>query len=116
MALVALVDMVIACIDLEHRIARSHIGLYVVHGRVTDARYLPTKVCRPHETGFHHEQPLVQSDDQLPIHAFYAKPDMRILVHAEPKEPREKKVKGPGVRGREKRVKGPSARRRGKSS
>jgi len=32
------------------------------------------------------------------------------------KEPREKKVKGPGVRGREKRVKGPSARRRGKSS
>jgi curved DNA-binding protein CbpA len=32
------------------------------------------------------------------------------------KEPREKKVKGPGVRGREKRVKGPSARRRGRSS
>ena len=31
-------------------------------------------------------------------------------------EPREKKVKGPGVRGREKRVKGPSARRRGRSS
>ena len=32
------------------------------------------------------------------------------------KEPREKKVKGPGVQGREKRVKGPSARRRGRSS
>jgi curved DNA-binding protein CbpA len=32
------------------------------------------------------------------------------------KEPREKKVKGPGVRGREKRVKGPGARRRGRSS
>ena len=32
------------------------------------------------------------------------------------KEPREKKAKGPGVRGREKRVKGPSARRRGRSS
>ena len=31
------------------------------------------------------------------------------------KEPQEKKVKGPGVRGREKRVKGPSARRRGRS-
>jgi DnaJ-class molecular chaperone len=31
-------------------------------------------------------------------------------------EPREKKDKGPGVRGREKRVKGPSARRRGRSS
>jgi curved DNA-binding protein CbpA len=31
-------------------------------------------------------------------------------------EPREKKAKGPGVRGREKRVKGPSARRRGRSS
>jgi hypothetical protein len=31
-------------------------------------------------------------------------------------EPREKKVKGPGVRGREKRVKGPSAWRRGRSS
>jgi curved DNA-binding protein CbpA len=32
------------------------------------------------------------------------------------KEPREKKVKGPGAPGREKRVKGPSARRRGRSS
>jgi curved DNA-binding protein CbpA len=32
------------------------------------------------------------------------------------KEPREKKVKGPGVRGREKRVKRPGARRRGRSS
>ena len=32
------------------------------------------------------------------------------------KEPREKKVKGPGVQGREKRVKGPSTRRRGRSS
>jgi curved DNA-binding protein CbpA len=31
-------------------------------------------------------------------------------------EPREKKVKGPGVQGREKRVKGPSARRKGRSS
>ena len=31
-------------------------------------------------------------------------------------EPREKKGKGPGVRGREKRVKGPSTRRRGRSS
>jgi curved DNA-binding protein CbpA len=31
-------------------------------------------------------------------------------------EPREKKVKGPGVRGREKRVKGPGARRRGRSN
>ncbi len=31
-------------------------------------------------------------------------------------EPREKKVKGPGVRGREKKVKGPRARRRGRSS
>ncbi len=31
-------------------------------------------------------------------------------------EPRENKVKGPGVRGREKRVKGPSARRKGRSS
>ena len=31
-------------------------------------------------------------------------------------EPREKKVKGPGVRGREKRVKGPNARRKGRSS
>jgi curved DNA-binding protein CbpA len=31
-------------------------------------------------------------------------------------EPREKKVKGPGVQGREKKVKGPSARRRGRSS
>jgi curved DNA-binding protein CbpA len=31
-------------------------------------------------------------------------------------EPREKKVKGPGMPGREKRVKGPSARRRGRSS
>jgi len=31
-------------------------------------------------------------------------------------EPREKKVKSPGVREREKRVKGPSARRRGRSS
>jgi hypothetical protein len=31
-------------------------------------------------------------------------------------EPREKKVKGPGVQGREKRVKGPSTRRRGRSS
>jgi curved DNA-binding protein CbpA len=31
-------------------------------------------------------------------------------------EPREKKVKGPGVQGRDKRVKGPGARRRGRSS
>jgi curved DNA-binding protein CbpA len=31
-------------------------------------------------------------------------------------EPREKKVKGPGVQGREKKVKGPSARRKGRSS
>jgi len=32
------------------------------------------------------------------------------------REPREKKVKGPGAPGREKRVNGPSARRRGRSS
>ena len=32
------------------------------------------------------------------------------------REPREKKVKGPGALGREKRVNGPSARRRGRSS
>ena len=31
-------------------------------------------------------------------------------------EPREKKIKGPGMRGREKRVKGPNTQRRGRSS
>src|SRR5215207_8053800 len=97
----ALVELVIERIDLDHRIARRYVGLYTCDVAVTDARHLTTEV-RPvtvtdarrlsakdspsDETGLDHEQPLVQSDDALAIDAFDAEADMFVLVNSKLKE------------------------------
>src|SRR4028118_348836 len=106
----ALVELVVQRIDLDHRIARRRVGLYVGYVRVTDARHLTAEV-RPvavtdarrrsaedpssHETGLDHEQPLVQSDDALAIHAFDAEAKMFVLVDAKLEEPPDSSVVEP---------------------
>src|SRR5215211_6538381 len=97
----ALVELVIERIDLDRRIARRRVGLYAGDVTVTDARHLAAEV-RPvtvtdarrlsakdspsHEAGLDHEQPLLQSDDALPIDAFDAEADMFVLVNSELEE------------------------------
>src|SRR5215212_3442188 len=98
----ALVELVIERIDLDHRIARRNLGLYACDVAVTDARHLTAKV-RPvtvtdarrlsaedptsDETGLDHEQPLLQSDNALPIDAFDAEADMFVLVNSKLEKP-----------------------------
>ena len=48
-----------------------------------------------YKPGLDHEQPLVQSDDALAIHAFDAKPDMFVLVDAKLEEPPNSSVVHP---------------------
>ena len=48
-----------------------------------------------HETGLDHEQPLVQSEDALAIHAFDAEPDMFVLVNGKLEEPPDSSVVQP---------------------
>src|SRR5829696_7098816 len=97
----ALVELVIERIDLDHRVARRRVGLYAGDVAVKDARHLTAEV-RPvavsasrrrsaedppsHETGLDHEQPLVQSDDALAIDAFDAEADMFVLVNSKLEE------------------------------
>src|SRR4028118_321437 len=106
----ALVELVVQRIDLDHRIARHGVGLYAIDVRVTDARHLTAEV-RPvavtdarrrttenpssHETGLDHEQPLVQSDDALAIDAFEAEAEMFVLVDGKLKEPFDSSVVEP---------------------
>src|SRR5829696_1954838 len=102
-----LVELVTERIDLDHRVAHRMGVLYAGDVAVTDSHHVTAEVrpvtgtdaCRrsaggppSHETRLDYEQPLVQRDDQLPIHAFYAKPDMLILVHAELKEPHDSSI------------------------
>src|SRR5215210_9575865 len=98
----ALVELVIERIDLDHRIARRNLGLYTCDVAVTDARHLTAEV-RPvaltdarrlsakdspsDETGLDHEQPLLQSDNALAIYAFDAEADMFVLVNSELEKP-----------------------------
>src|SRR5215212_1875856 len=105
-----LVELVIERIDLDHRVARRDVGLYAGDVAVTDARHLTAEV-RPiavtpasrrsaedppsHETGLDHEQPLVQSDDALAIHAFDAEAEMFVLVDGKLEEPPDSSVVDP---------------------
>src|SRR5215213_7693410 len=98
----ALVELVIERIDLDHRIARRNLGLYACDVAVTGARHLTAKV-RPvtvtdarrlsaedptsDETGLDHEQPLLQSDNALAIDAFDAEADMFVLVNSKLEKP-----------------------------
>src|SRR5215207_10679948 len=106
----ALVELVVQRIDLYRRIARRRISLYAGDVTVTDARHLTAEVRPvavtaarrrsaedrpPHETGLDHEQPLVQSDDALPIDAFDAKADMFVLVNGKLEEPPDSSVVQP---------------------
>src|SRR5829696_1028430 len=88
----ALVELVIERIDLHHRIARRNLGLYAGDVTVTDARRLSAKDSPSDETGLDHEQPLVQSDNALPIDAFDAEADMFVLVNSELEEPPDSSV------------------------
>src|ERR671917_951149 len=97
-----LVELITERIDLDHRVGRHMGGLYAGDVAVTDARHLTAKV-RPvagtdarrrsagdppsHETRLDYEQPLVQRDDALAIHAFDTEADMFVLV--------DSKLKGP---------------------
>src|SRR5215218_6278002 len=106
----ALVELVIERIDLDHRVARRRVGLYAGDVAVKDARHLTAEV-RPvavsaarrrtaedppsHETGLDHEQPLVQSEDALAIHAFDAEAEMFVLVDAKLEEPPDSSVVEP---------------------
>src|SRR5918911_760821 len=105
-----LVELVSERIDLDHRIARRNLGLYVCDVAVTDARHLTAEVRTvaltdarrrsaedppSHETGLYHEQPLVQSDDALAIYAFDAEAHMVVLVNAKLEEPPDSSVVEP---------------------
>ena len=106
----ALVELVVQRIDLDHRIARDRVGLYAGDVGVTDARHLTAEV-RPvavtaarrrsaedppsYKPGLDHEQPLVQSDDALAIHAFDAKAEMFVLVDGKLEEPPDSSVVEP---------------------
>src|SRR5215218_6677956 len=103
----ALVELVIERIDLDHRIARRNVGLYAGDVTVTDARHLTAEV-RPvaltnarrlsaedptsDEAGLDHEQPLLQSDDALPIDAFDAEADMFVRFNGKLEEPPDSSV------------------------
>src|SRR5215216_7241256 len=106
----ALVDLVVQRIDLYHRITRHRGCLYAGDVTVTDARHLTAEV-RPvaltdarrrsakdstsYKPGLDHEQPLVQSDNALAIHAFDAKPDMFVPVNGKLEEPPDSSVVHP---------------------
>src|ERR687889_2821261 len=106
----ALVDLVIERIDLDRRIARRRVSLYADDVIVTNARHLAAKVRSvvltdarrlsaedrpPHKAGLYHEQPLLQSDDALPIDAFDAEADMFVRFNGKLEEPPDSSVVQP---------------------
>src|ERR671932_1213398 len=76
-----LVKLVTWHMNLDRPVGCAPSNLYAVDIAVIGAHNHPTEVRFAHKTRFDYKQPLIQSDDKLPVHTLDSEPDTLIFVH-----------------------------------